>query len=135
MDVALLLAERGYGEHITVVAEHMPGDTSINYTSPWYVLHELEGSPQLTHGRRAGANFSAISGGDANALRWDKLGYGQMMKLAAKHGEEACVSPTASLEYWDEMPSKAKIESMAQYLKDVSIPGGNPSISPSCSLP
>jgi glycine/D-amino acid oxidase-like deaminating enzyme len=37
LDVALLLAERGYGSHITVVAEHLPGDTSINYTSPWYV--------------------------------------------------------------------------------------------------
>jgi D-amino-acid oxidase len=35
LDVALLLAERGYGSQITVVAEHLPGDTSINYTSPW----------------------------------------------------------------------------------------------------
>jgi glycine/D-amino acid oxidase-like deaminating enzyme len=37
LDVALLLAERGYGSHITVIAEHLPGDTSINYTSPWYI--------------------------------------------------------------------------------------------------
>lgn len=43
LDVALLLAERGYGSHITVVAEHLPGDTSINYTSPWYVA----GSPDI----------------------------------------------------------------------------------------
>ncbi|EAT83813.1 hypothetical protein HBI56_062570 [Parastagonospora nodorum] len=104
LDVALLLAERGYGSHITVVAEHLPGDTSINYTSPW-----------------AGANFSAISGGDANALRWDKLGYGHMMKLAEEHGVEACISKTPSFEYWDEMPARAKIESMAEYLKDFKI--------------
>jgi D-amino-acid oxidase len=37
LDVALLLAERGYGSQLTILAEHMPGDTSINYTSPWYV--------------------------------------------------------------------------------------------------
>jgi D-amino-acid oxidase len=71
---------------------------------------------------RAGANFSAISGGDANALRWDKLGYGHMMKLAEEHGIEACISKTPSFEYWDEMPSRTKIDSMAEYLKDVSMP-------------
>lgn len=49
-----------------------------------------------------------------------------MMKLAAKHGEEACVSRTTSFEYWDEMPSQAKIESMAGYLEDVSIQKENP---------
>ncbi|KAF1849644.1 FAD dependent oxidoreductase [Cucurbitaria berberidis CBS 394.84] len=104
LDVALLLAERGYGSHITVIAEHLPGDTSINYTSPW-----------------AGANFSAISGNDANALRWDKLGYGHMMKLAEEHGVEACISKTPSFEYWDEMPSRTKIDSMSEYLKDFKI--------------
>lgn len=35
LDVALLLAERGYGSHIIIVAQHLPGDTSIDYTSPW----------------------------------------------------------------------------------------------------
>jgi D-amino-acid oxidase len=68
---------------------------------------------------RAGANFSALSGGDANALRWDKLGYGHMMKLAEEHGVEACISKTPSLEYWDEMPSRTKIDSMAEYLQNV----------------
>lgn len=32
---ALFLAEVGYG--VTVVAAHMPGDESWEYTSPWYV--------------------------------------------------------------------------------------------------
>ncbi|KAI8939856.1 hypothetical protein NX059_003591 [Plenodomus lindquistii] len=104
LDVALLLAERGYGSHITIVAEHLPGDTSINYTSPW-----------------AGANFSAISGGDANALRWDKLGYSHMMKLAETCGEEAYISKTPSFEYWDEMPPQNKIDSMSGYLKDFTV--------------
>ncbi|KAL6704896.1 D-aspartate oxidase [Coniothyrium glycines] len=104
LDVALLLAQRGLGPQIIVVAEHLPGDTSINYTSPW-----------------AGANFSAISGSDANALRWDKMGYGHMMKLAEEHGVEACISKTPSFEYWDEMPARSKIDSMAGYLHDFKI--------------
>lgn len=37
LDVALVLAERGYGKSITVIAEHLPGDTALSYTSPWYV--------------------------------------------------------------------------------------------------
>lgn len=35
LDVALVLAERGYGKQITVIAEYLPGDTAIAYTSPW----------------------------------------------------------------------------------------------------
>lgn len=36
LNVALVLAERGFGDSITVMAEHLPGDTSPGYTSPWY---------------------------------------------------------------------------------------------------
>lgn len=38
LDVALVLAKRGLGRCITIVAEHLPGDTSPSYTSPWYEL-------------------------------------------------------------------------------------------------
>lgn len=38
LDVALELSLRGYGSRVTVVAEHLPGDGSINYTSPWYMI-------------------------------------------------------------------------------------------------
>jgi hypothetical protein len=37
LNVALVLAEKGYGRYTTIIAEHLPGDTSINYTSPWSV--------------------------------------------------------------------------------------------------
>lgn len=70
---------------------------------------------------RAGANFSAISASDNNALRWDRLGYRHLLKLAAEDGANAFVQETPSTEYWDEMPSREKINSMAGYLKDVSI--------------
>lgn len=44
-----------------------------------------------------------------------------MMKLAEDHGHDACISKTPSYEYWDEVPARAKIDSMAEYLQDVSV--------------
>ncbi|THY19390.1 hypothetical protein D6D01_07074 [Aureobasidium pullulans] len=104
LDVALVLAENGYGHHTTVVAQHLPGDTSINYTSPW-----------------AGANFSAISGSDENALIWDKAGYRRLMKLAETDGPAAAIKKTQSVEYWDEQPAEEKLSSLAGYLDDFTV--------------
>ncbi|GAB1204269.1 hypothetical protein APSETT445_002919 [Aspergillus pseudonomiae] len=105
LNVALELSKRGYGQHITVMAEHLPGDESIDYTSPW-----------------AGANFSGISGSDANALRWDRSGYLAMMRLIDTEAEEAkYLSKTESTEYWDQAPSQDKIISMTEYLHDLVI--------------
>nr|XP_036586356.1 d-amino acid oxidase [Colletotrichum truncatum]KAF6796763.1 d-amino acid oxidase [Colletotrichum truncatum] len=101
LDVALVLARRGLGQHITIIAEHFPGDTSVNYTSPW-----------------AGANFSAISGSDENALRWDRLGYRHLTQLATSAGQESYIKRTPSVEYWDEAVSEDKIQSMSEYLED-----------------
>jgi hypothetical protein len=44
-----------------------------------------------------------------------------MMKLAEERGVEAYIAKTPSFEYWDEMPSRGKIDSMAEYLQDVSL--------------
>ncbi|RMJ17800.1 hypothetical protein CDV36_002544 [Fusarium kuroshium] len=101
LDVALVLAERGYGQSITVIAEHLPGDTALSYTSPW-----------------AGCNFSAISGTDANALRWDKLGYFHLSKLASERPEETYVRRTSSTELWDDNVPHDKIKTMSEYLED-----------------
>ncbi|KAJ5160720.1 D-amino-acid oxidase [Penicillium canariense] len=57
LNVALLLAGKGFAKYVTIVAEQFPGDTSVDYCSPW-----------------AGANFSAISSSHENALRWDRIG-------------------------------------------------------------
>lgn len=70
---------------------------------------------------RAGCNFSAISGSDANALRWDALGYAHLMKLADHHGQEAFVQRTLSTEYWDDHIPHEKIKAMEGYLEDVGI--------------
>ncbi|KAM5366809.1 hypothetical protein ACJZ2D_010349 [Fusarium nematophilum] len=101
LDVALVLAERGYGQSITVIAEHLPGDTALTYTSPW-----------------AGCNFSAISGTDSNALKWDKLGYFHLSKLASERPEETFVQRTPSTEFWDDNVPHEKIKAMSEYLED-----------------
>ncbi|KAK8081342.1 hypothetical protein PG996_000123 [Apiospora saccharicola] len=103
LNVASILADQGLGQYVTVIAEHLPGDTSINYTSPW-----------------AGANFSAISGNDANALRWDRTGYQHLTRLAQQVGAESFVQQTPSTEYWDDKVSDDKMQSLSEYLNDVS---------------
>ncbi|XP_044715689.1 FAD dependent oxidoreductase domain-containing protein [Hirsutella rhossiliensis] len=101
LDVALVLAERGFGPLITVVAQFLPGDTSPEYTSPW-----------------AGCNFSAVSGSDEKALRWDRLGYAHLGRMASEHGREAFVARTHSIEYWDASVPHDKIRTMSEYLED-----------------
>lgn len=71
---------------------------------------------------RAGANFSAISGNDKNALRWDRDGYLSMWALVESGGPEAkYLKKTKSTEYFDMAPDSNKIASMKQYLNDVSV--------------
>jgi len=73
---------------------------------------------------RAGANFSAISGNDNNALRWDREGYLSMWALVDSWEPEAkYLKKTKSTEYFDMVPDSNKITSMKQYLNDVGIAG------------
>lgn len=70
---------------------------------------------------RAGGNFSAISGNDANALKWDRAGYLEMWKLVeSKSAEARFLAKTKSTEYFDKSPDADKVNSMSTYLKDVS---------------
>lgn len=80
---------------------------------------------------RAGCNFSAISGTDANALRWDRLGYEHLRNLASEIPEQTYVQRTPSIEYWDENVPRHKIQTMSEYLEDVRRPIPSP---PSQSL-
>ncbi|PHH62113.1 hypothetical protein CDD81_7544 [Ophiocordyceps australis] len=104
LDVALVLAQRGLGAHVTVLAEFLPGDTAPEYTSPW-----------------AGCNFSAISGTDGNALRWDRMGYAHLQKLASEVPTESFVARTHSVEYWDSNIPHDKVKTMATYLEDFQV--------------
>lgn len=77
---------------------------------------------QLTAVCRAGCNFSAISGTDANALKWDRAGYAHLTKLASESSAEAFVEYTSSTEYWEQTVPHDKIKHLAGYLKDVRPP-------------
>lgn len=73
-------------------------------------------------GLRAGANFSAISGSNENALKWDRGGYLAMWKQVEAEAKEAkYIAKTPSTEYFDIEPPAEKIQSMKEYLKDVGI--------------
>lgn len=104
LDVALVLARKGLGHLVTIVAEHLPGDTAPDYTSPW-----------------AGCNYSSISGSDANALRWDRLGYRHLLQLATHHSAESYVARTSSTEIWDDVVPNDKIKIMSEYLEKFAV--------------
>ncbi|OAA57625.1 NAD(P)-binding domain protein [Niveomyces insectorum RCEF 264] len=104
LDVALVLVQKGLGPLITVVAEHLPGDTAPGYTSPW-----------------AGCNYSAISGEDPKALRWDRLGYRHLLALATERSAESYVQRTPSTEIWDEAVPEEKIKTMSSYLENFAV--------------
>lgn len=87
---------------IAVIAEFLPGDTNGTYTSPW-----------------AGGNFSCISPDDEDTLRYDKVTYLLLNKLhQALGGRKSHLSQYPTKEFWEEIPSNAKVESLASYLKD-----------------
>lgn len=99
-----MLARKGLGHLVTIVAQHLPGDTAPDYTSPW-----------------AGCNYSSISGSDANALRWDRLGYRHLLQLATHNSAESFVARTPSTEIWDDVVPQDKIKIMSEYLENVSL--------------
>lgn len=87
---------------ICVMAKHMPGDQSIDYTSPW-----------------AGGNFSCISPNDRDTLAFDKYTYTHLAEIQRKLGGPICgLDMLPSTEYWDSYPGDEKIASLKSYLKD-----------------
>ena len=102
---SLIAEARVKPSKIVVVAEHLPGDQSINYTSPW-----------------AGGNFSCISPNDADTLSYDKFTYTNVAKIQKALGGPSCgLDMRPSTEYWDEYPGDAKINSLKGYLKDFKV--------------
>lgn len=100
---ALLLSEKGKGREITVIAQHLPGDYSVNYTSPW-----------------AGGNFSCVSGSDEKSLYYDKYSYLNLSAIFEKFGEEAGLKRLPARELWGRPPPEEKLKSLKTYIPDVS---------------
>lgn len=69
---------------------------------------------------RAGCNYSGVSGSSEDQLRWDRLGYSHLAKLATEKSDEAYVVRTPSIEFWDEGISSKKLGHIRGYLEDVS---------------
>lgn len=100
------LLEKGVqGNEITVLAEYLPGDESINYTSPY-----------------AGGNFSCITGDDPETLEFDKYTYTNLHKVQkAIGGKTKGLDRYPSAEYWDQTPSQVKIQSLSSYLDNYEV--------------
>lgn len=97
------------GSEICVVAKYLPGDQSANgYTSPW-----------------AGGNWSCISPNDEATLFYDKFTYENLARLQkdlltffkVRDSEWLGLSRRPSREFWDYIPDKRKIDSLASYLE------------------
>ncbi|VVT55035.1 uncharacterized protein SAPINGB_P004388 [Magnusiomyces paraingens] len=100
-----LLCQQGRGQDLVFIAEYLPGDQSINYTSPW-----------------AGGNFSCISSDSPKALRHDKLSFINLRKIHDLYGPQAGLAMLRTEEYWEtQLPSDAKIESLKSYIPDLRI--------------
>ena len=92
-------------DKITVVAEFLPGDQSIKYTSPW-----------------AGGNFSCITSDDPNTLMYDELTYRNLHKIQRALGGASCgLDNKPSTELWDTYPGDTKVASLKSYLKDFQV--------------
>lgn len=76
LTTALLLAKKNndHGEHITVVAKHMPGDYDIEYTSPWAGANFF---PLMTRQPVPGSNELGV-GED-----WEKATWPEWQRLAS----------------------------------------------------
>lgn len=92
------------GKDIKVVAEFLPGDESMKYTSPY-----------------AGGNFSCISGDDPQTLAFDKYTYQNLGRLAKVLGPKCGLDRCYSVEYWDAGPSKEKVDSLSSYLEEYQV--------------
>lgn len=89
---------------VKIIAEYLPGDSSINFTSPW-----------------AGGNFSCISPNDPDTLFYDKFTYTHLAELSKQIGPSCGLDMKPSTEYWDVYPGDEKINSLKTYLKDFQI--------------
>ncbi|KAI5964072.1 IFG3 [Candida pseudojiufengensis] len=99
---AFTLIENGTSPNdISIIAEYLPGDESIKFTSPY-----------------AGGNFSCITGDDKETLEFDKYTYLNLNKVQSAMGKINGLDRYKSTEYWDEKPSDEKLNSLKSYLQE-----------------
>ncbi|KAE8453321.1 hypothetical protein EG329_011388 [Mollisiaceae sp. DMI_Dod_QoI] len=84
LTTALELATRFPRSRIQILATHLPGDRSINYTSPW-----------------AGANWLSVATDNGRQENWDRITYRKFEELADKKGKESGVKRLPIWAYYD----------------------------------
>lgn len=101
MYTAFNLLDKGVkAQDITIVAQYLPGDESINYTSPY-----------------AGGNFLCITGNDPETLHFDKFTYLNLGRIQRALGGASCgLDRCTSYEHWEHKPPQEKIDSLKSYL-------------------
>lgn len=83
----------------------MPGDESINYTSPY-----------------AGGNFSCITDDDPATMQYDRDTYQGLDLLQSRLGGRVCgLDRYTSYEYWETMPLRQKRQSLRSYLDQFAV--------------
>lgn len=101
---AYILSKQDKAAKVTVVAEYLPGDQSIKYTSPY-----------------AGGNFSCLSGADEKALRHDRLSFLALDAIFKQFGQAAGLQRLPTRECWSRVEDAPinKMESLKSYVPDI----------------
>ncbi|KAI9249658.1 hypothetical protein BY458DRAFT_483132 [Sporodiniella umbellata] len=85
LTTALVLKQRGY-KHVKVIAQHMPGDLDIQYTSPY-----------------AGAHWRTMAGDNQFLQELDTVGYNALYSIAKQYDSlETGVILAPSYDYYQE---------------------------------
>lgn len=101
---AFVLSRNIPSTKITIIAKHLPGDQSIEYTSPY-----------------AGGNFSQISGDDAAAIEYDRLSFIYLDQIFKDYGEKAGLKRLPTTELFDKPLAAAKLETLKKTVPDLEI--------------
>lgn len=92
LTTALELSIRFPRSSIKIIATHLPGDRSINYTSPW-----------------AGANWLSVATDSGRQENWDRITYKKFEELADRMGNESGVKRLPIWAFYDSEKEDAGI--------------------------
>ncbi|KAG0166238.1 hypothetical protein DFQ30_007427 [Apophysomyces sp. BC1015] len=121
LTTALLLKRRGYD--VDVIAKWLPGDLTIEYTSPW--AGNLLGPSELMHRQSTydlGAHWRTMAPNTDIALqKMDAISYQTFMELAMTLSKETGVMQVPSFDYYDDIVPETQAPWFQHIVKDVSL--------------
>ncbi|KAG0188011.1 hypothetical protein DFQ28_005498 [Apophysomyces sp. BC1034] len=118
LTTALLLKRRGYD--VDVIAKWLPGDLTIEYTSPW--AGNLLGPSELMHRQSTydlGAHWRTMAPNTDIALqKMDAISYQTFMELAMTLSKETGVMQVPSFDYYDDIVPETQAPWFQHIVKD-----------------